>query len=93
MLLLLHQWWGDSVKWIPGITGIKIHKQTTPYIEKSSAGGASQAFFCMTLLFCSAQVSYTHLQLFETLKVLSLAWTMDGMRGLYSATSLLFCSD
>lgn len=57
------RWWDDSIKWIPGITGFKALKQTNLVLHWEFERWGCKTLFCMTLLLCSAQVSYTHLPL------------------------------
>ena len=62
---------GNSLKWIPGITRIKTLKQSNHVFHGEFQSWRCKIFFCMTLLLCSAPVSYTHLQLSAmTLKVI-----------------------
>lgn len=65
-------WWNDSIKWIPGITRIETLKQTNLVLHWEFESWGCKLFFCVTLLLCSAQVSYTHFQLLSmTVKELS----------------------
>lgn len=57
------RWWDDSIKRIPGITGFKALKQTNLVLHWEFERWGYKTLFGMTLLLCSAQVSYTHLPL------------------------------